>query len=264
MVGVDSLEGALRISQLAQLEQTSVEVRLEIDTGLQRTGVAEAEAIPIAKEISRMNGVDLTGIFTFRGPVLHGSPTRDIRSAGHDEGKVLAALARKLRDASVPIKEVSAGSTQTAIYAAEIDGITEVRPGTYIYHDRMQVEFGVCKIEDCAGAVFTTVVSRPAKDRIVVDAGSKAFATDVQPGQPPLYLSGFGHVIGDPTAIFERMNEEHGVITIHPDASYKVGDVIAIIPNHICSTVNLHNAMYIKEASGELRKMAIPARGMLD
>lgn len=264
ILGVDSLEGARRISQIAIERNVTFEVRLEIESGLNRTGVEAAAAVALAREITTLAGVSLTGIFTYRGAMLGGNGTTNLRAAGHEEGRFMVQTAEALRAAGIGIRDVSVGSSPTAVYAAEIEGITEVRPGTYIYQDAMQAAFGLCALEDCAGIVRATVVSRPAPDRIVIDGGSKTFATDVQPGKAPLHLKGFGRMLGDPEAVFERMNEEHGVITVSPNSKYKIGDVIGIIPNHICSTVNLHHFVYLLHADGKLAKVPVAARGMLE
>ncbi|MDQ8735221.1 alanine racemase [Paenibacillus sp. LHD-38] len=264
IIGVDSLEGAKRVSEAALREGAVLEVRLELETGLRRTGVSMDKAVQIARLITELPGIKLSGIFTYRGALVDGASTLDIKAAGHEEGRLMAEAATALRTAGITIQDVSVGSSPTAIYAAEIDGVTEVRPGTYIYQDRMQAAFGSSTLEQCAGAVLATIVSRPSDDLIVIDGGSKTFATDVQPGTAPLFLKGFGHVTGDPDAVLERMNEEHGMIRVAPDAVYQVGDVIRIIPNHICSTVNLHSFVYIKETDGQLRKTSVAARGMLE
>lgn len=264
IVGADSLEGAKRISEAAAREGVVLEIRLEIETGLRRTGVRIDDAVQLAKQIAALDGIRLTGIFTYRGAIHNGTPTLHLRAAGHEEGLIMASLATALRSEGLAIQDVSVGSTPTAAYAAEIVGVTEIRPGTYIYQDRMQAAFGVSTIDDCAGAVLATVISRPSDDLIVIDGGSKTFATDVQPGTSPLCLQGFGHIVGAPDAVLERMTEEHGMIRVRTDALYRVGDLIRIIPNHICSTVNLHNFVYIADAAGQLRKAAVAARGMLE
>ncbi|GGG81635.1 alanine racemase [Paenibacillus radicis (ex Gao et al. 2016)] len=261
---VDSLEGARRAAAVAVKEESTFEVRLEIDSGLHRTGVLPENALALAKEIHALEGIRLTGIFTYRGAMLDGKSTMDLRAAGLEEGRLMAVTAQALRAEGLPIADVSVGSTPTSVFAAEVEGVTEVRPGTYIFHDRMQAAYGVCSLEDCAATVWVTVVSRPSAELIVVDGGSKTFATDVQPNNPPLHLQGFGHIMGAPDAVLERMNEEHGMIRIGAHHPYEVGDVIQIIPNHICSTVNLHNDVYVTEPSGALRKTRVAARGMLE
>lgn len=263
-LGVDSLIGAERISEAAVESGRSVSVRLEIDTGLRRTGVPYDTAPAIACEISRLPGLRLTGIYTYRGALLDGDPTLDTERAGNDEGELMSRLAMRIEEEGVEIKEVSVGSTPTARSSALGSRITEVRPGTYVFNDRMQTALGVCGLEDCAAAVVATVISHHSQDFAVIDAGSKSFATDVQPGKKPIDLKGFGEIIGRPGIVLDRMWEEHGTITgLGGEENLKVGDQIQIIPNHICSTVNLHNSAILKESNGSYSRTLISARGML-
>ncbi|TVY11338.1 alanine racemase [Paenibacillus cremeus] len=266
ILGVDSYEGAVRLSETAARLGHVLQVRLEVDTGLHRTGIPYEQAVGLAKQIHQLPHLQLTGTYTFRGPLLDGRPTLDRAAAGQEEGRVMAALAEKLRAEGIPIADVSVGSTPTSAYAAAVEGVTEIRPGTYVFHDRMQVKYGVCALEDCAGSVLVTVVSRPTADLAIIDGGSKTFATDVQPNTEPLKLTGFGQVIGFEDAVFERMTEEHGMLRLGPlaqDAGIRVGDTLRIIPNHICSTVNLHNQVIL--VRGDLAEtVPVLARGMLE
>lgn len=266
IVGVDSLAGAQRIEQTASRLGHCLQVRLEIDTGMRRTGVLYEQAAALAAEIAQMPHLRLTGIYTFRGALLAGKPTLDLAAAGQEEGTLMVQLAERLRAQGIAITDVSVGSTPTAAYAAAVKGVTEVRPGTYVFHDRMQARLGVCGIEDCAGSVLVTIVSRPSADLAIVDGGSKTFATDVQPGTDPLQLRGFGHILGHEDAQLVRLSEEHGMIELGPiaqAAGLQVGDQLRIIPNHICSTVNLHNAVVMYRGT-ELERLPVLARGLLE
>jgi D-serine deaminase-like pyridoxal phosphate-dependent protein len=109
--------------------------------------------------------------------------------------------------------------------------------------------------------VVCTVVSKPSENLAVIDGGSKTFATDVPPGAEPLYLEGFGHVVGYPGAVLERLTEEHGMLALGRDCDLGVGDTIEIIPNHICSTVNLHDEVYLVDEGGSLEEVQVAARG---
>ena len=264
IVGVDSLRGASMLSALAGEEGVTMKVRLEVDSGLGRTGVPREEAASLAKEISALEHLDLTGIYTYRGAVLEdGSPTQDLEEAGRLEGELMVSVAEEIREAGVPIVDVSLGSTPTAEYAARVDGVTEIRPGTYVFYDRMQAEMGACTISDCALRVVATVVSRPRPDLAIIDGGSKTFATDVQPKVAPLSLAGFGHVVGHPDAVLERVTEEHGMLSVDEDSDLQVGDAVEIIPNHVCSTVNLHDEVYLRVADGSMQRLRVAARGMV-
>jgi D-serine deaminase-like pyridoxal phosphate-dependent protein len=259
IVGVDSLEGARRLSAVVQ-DQT-LEVRLEVDTGLRRTGVPLDEAVRLAGEIEAMGNLDLTGIYTYRGAVLGGSKTLELEKAGLEEGQLMVSLADMLRERGIGVEDVSVGSTPTAEYVAKVDGVTEIRPGTYVFYDRMQARLGACSLDECAAVVVCTVVSRPTRDLAIIDGGSKTFATDVGPGAEPLNLEGYGHVVGYPSAVLERLTEEHGMLSVDEDCDLVVGDTLQIIPNHICSTVNLHDEVYLVGEDGVVEEMRVAARG---
>jgi D-serine deaminase-like pyridoxal phosphate-dependent protein len=264
ILGVDSPEGARLMSEIAASESVVLEVRLEVDMGLRRTGAPRGEAAGLAREVFSMENLDLTGIYTYRGAVLEdGSPTLDLAEAGRQEGELMVAVANELRDAGVPIRDVSLGSTPTARHAAAVEGVTEIRPGTYVFYDRMQTALGACSIEDCALRVVATVVSRPAPDLAVIDGGSKTFATDVQPNKAPLDLAGFGLVVGHPEAVLGRVTEEHGMVSLDGESDLRVGDTVEIIPNHVCSTVNLHEEVVLVSEDGTAETLRVAARGMV-
>ncbi len=259
IVGVDSLEGARRLSEAA--EGPNLEVRLEVDTGLRRTGIPRDEAVGLAGEIESMGNLDLTGIYTYRGAVLGGSKTLELEKAGLEEGRVMVSLAEQMRERGIRIEDVSVGSTPTAEYVAKVEGVTEIRPGTYVFYDRMQARLGACSLDDCAAVVVCTVVSRPTGDLAIIDGGSKTFATDVAPGADPLNLEGYGHIVGYPDAVLERLTEEHGMLSVDEDCDLEVGDTLQIIPNHICSTVNLHDQVYLVGEDGAVEERRVAARG---
>jgi D-serine deaminase-like pyridoxal phosphate-dependent protein len=259
VVGVDSLEGAKRLSAAA--EDRTLEVRLEVDTGLRRTGVLYDEAVGLAGEIEGMDNLDLTGIYTYRGAVLGGSKTLELEKAGLEEGQLMVSLADMLRKRGIRVDDVSVGSTPTAEYVAKVEGVTEIRPGTYVFYDRMQARLGACSLDECAAVVACTVVSRPARNLAIIDGGSKTFATDVAPGAEPLNLEGYGHVVGYPDAVLERLTEEHGMLSVDEDCDLQVGDTVQVIPNHICSTVNLHDAVYLVGEDGVVEETLVAARG---
>ena len=259
VVGVDSLHGARRLSGVA--EDQTLEVRLEVDTGLRRTGVPLDEAVRLAGEIEAMDNLDLTGIYTYRGAVLGESKTLELEKAGLEEGQLMVSLADRMRERGLSVEDVSVGSTPTAEHVAKVEGVTEIRPGTYVFYDRMQARLGACSLDECAAVVVCTAVSRPTRDLIIIDGGSKTFATDVAPGAEPLNLEGYGHVVGYPRAVLERLTEEHGMLWVDEDCDLEVGDTLQIIPNHICSTVNLHDEVYLVGEDGVVEQTRVAARG---
>lgn len=263
ILATDSLSGAQALSQGAQRHGMQFEVRLEVDTGLGRTGAGLPQVQALAHAVAQLPGLKLTGIFTFRGLMKDGVPSADRQAAGLQEGQMLAELAQKLRTAGLDIRDVSCGSTPTGAYAAQAEGVTEVRPGTYIFYDRMQVREGACTPQDCAAAVWVTVVSTPRPDLAIVDGGSKTFGTDFIPGAAPFYFEGYGVAQENDDLVLERVNEEHGMLRSRGgQTSLQVGDRLAIVPTHICTTVNLHDRLWLLE-DDKLRSVPVAARGKL-
>ena len=133
ILAVDSLEGAKALSGAAEAAGLTLEVRLEVDTGAQRTGVLQDHAVDLAKAVAALPNLRLTGIYTFKSLVLHGAPTQDNAAAGKEEAQLMYDVAQAIRAAGVAVQDISVGSTPTWRQAAETGLVTEVRPGTYIF-----------------------------------------------------------------------------------------------------------------------------------
>ncbi|MDW8356116.1 MAG: hypothetical protein RMK57_16465, partial [Bryobacterales bacterium] len=147
-----------------------------------------------------------------------------------------------LRRVGIEPRIVSGGSTPTLFESHTVPGVNEIRPGTYIFNDRNTVLSGACAWEDCAVTILTTVVSTARSGQVIIDGGSKTFSSDrlVHPEE-----NGFGRVVDAPEAVFWNMNEEHGFVRVDRcRKTFRVGDRIRIIPNHVCVAVNLHERIY--------------------
>jgi D-serine deaminase-like pyridoxal phosphate-dependent protein len=137
-----------------------------------------------------------------------------------------------------------------------VAGVTECRPGNYVYNDASQVSLGTCALEDCALTVLATVVSVPAPDRAVVDAGSKTLSSD--PLKPR--GAGFGFVLGRRSRV-ARLSEEHGVIEVVPGEGFRVGERVRILPNHACVVANLHDRIQGIRGGLVETELRVAARG---
>jgi len=257
-VGVDSAEGALTLAQVFQSAGRSLDVLLKVDVGFHRVGVAPAAAAGVAGRITALPGLHLRGVFTHAGHG-YGAETPDrLAQIGREEGTLLVEAAEAVRAAGVPVEVVSVGSTPTAPHAMAVPGVTEVRPGNYVFRDASQVGLGACGLEDCALTVLATVVSVPSPDRAVVDAGSKTLSSDPlrpRPGGHGLVLSGSG------ASRVERLSEEHGAIAVAPGESFRVGQRVRILPNHACVVANLQDRLWgVREGRVET-EFRIDARG---
>lgn len=262
ILAVDSWECARELSDAAQAEGLCLEVRLEIDTGAGRTGVPLEHAAALAQRIAAMPGLRLTGIYTFKGLIYQGAPTQDNILAAKEEGEMMAEAARSIRAAGVAIQDVSAGSSPTGVAVAQTGLVTEVRPGTYIFKDQMLCGEHVAEPEQIAVRYAATVVSVQHGEYAVLDGGSKTFATDIPLNAPPFYYPGYAAVEGRPDLCLSRMNEEHGILTAAcGQTKLKVGDVLTLVPIHVCTAVNQQNAVYLLE-NGRLTHHPVDARGM--
>lgn len=264
ILAVDSLEGAAALNAAAGRVGLTVEVRLEIDTGARRTGVFREQYLQLGKQISALPHLRLTGIYTFKGLVLNGQPTGDNESAAQEEARLMYDMAQELRQNGVPVREISAGSTPTGLQVARTGLVTEVRPGTYIFGDWMLTREHCARIEDIAVRLYATVVSTPAPGYAIVDGGTKTFPTDISLNDYPGYAIPVGKAgLPDENLQLRRMNEEHGILTaVNGNTGLQVGQILELIPVHVCTAVNLQNSVFVWE-NGALRRMPVAARGML-
>ncbi|HLJ67474.1 MAG TPA: alanine racemase [Chloroflexota bacterium] len=256
-IRVPRLAVAVDDVEIAAALPAQVEILWETDVGYGRLGTQAGAATVDA--VRRL--VDRIGPERFRGLLTHAghayaAPERERRLAiAGEEVAALVRSAEALSEDGIEVREISVGSTPTAAFAGEVRGMTELRPGTYVYGDANQVRLGTHPLGDCALAVVATIVSRPDTHRAVVDAGSKALAAD-SPN-----AAGFGIVLDHPDWTIARLSEEHGWITSESPIRPSVGDRVAIIPAHVCTTVNLHGDLLLVSAQGETAWEHIEARG---
>lgn len=244
-VNIDSDIAALGLSAASASRGVTVGVQIEIDTGFHRCGFdpADVERIKhLADTVLSLPGVELEGITTHRGVFFDGADMLSVEQAGHAEGEQMVALANVLRTAGLPIREVTAGGTMTGRAVAEVEGITEVRAGTYVFNDLMQLGFGAAGEDDLALTVLCTVVSHQTPDRATIDGGSKTFSGDRGfVGAASTQEDGLARAVGR-DIVLERMSEEHGMVRIGDD-TVSVGDKVAFIPAHACTCVNLSDEL---------------------
>ena len=184
-VGVDSVEGARSLAGTFHSAGRTLEVVLKVDVGYGRVGVLP-EQPSRWRAGSRSSRAAHPRRLHPRGPRLPGRDRAGVEEIARLEGERLVGSHAAARG-WIHMDEVSVGSTPTAAVAMRVGGVTECRPGNYVFHDASQVALGTCGLEDCALTIVATVVSVPSADRAVVDAGSKTFSSD------PLRPKGAGH-----------------------------------------------------------------------
>jgi D-serine deaminase-like pyridoxal phosphate-dependent protein len=256
-VAVDTHQAAVALSQAVSAADRTLDIYLEVNTGQDRAGArAGQEAVDLAVAIASLPGLQLAGVMTHEGHAGFSAPD-EIATVAQNAGQALVDTAERIRAQGIAITHVSVGSTPASWFTPRVAGITEMRPGTYVFNDNNAFRHGRIGPDRCAARVISTVVSRPAPDRAIVDAGSKALALDHSPSHP-----GYGYIVGHPGATITRLSEEHGVVTLSPnELGFDVGDRVEIIPNHICPAVNLTDELVMLRAGHVVDRWPVAARG---
>ncbi|MFL5755985.1 MAG: alanine racemase [Chloroflexota bacterium] len=251
-VGADSVPGATRLAAAVAGARRPLHVMIELDPGLHRTGVVSAEASVTVARAARDAGLMVDGVFTHGG---HGYRPGAAGAAALDEVTTLEAAASALAAAGFEVPTISAGSTPTRVLAAE-GRVNEIRSGSDVYGDRQQWLLGTIEPDAVALAVAATVVS-VAADRVVLDAGAKALTKDRAD-----WLEGYGHLPAYPAAVIERLFDYHGVVRIPPGVPRpSLGEVVAVVPNHVCPVVDLVTTFAAVQPDGRVEHWPVDARG---
>jgi D-serine deaminase-like pyridoxal phosphate-dependent protein len=256
-VAADSPDALSALSLAAKLGHREIGVLVEADMGMHRTGVASPEqAVVLAKAIRGMAGLRFAGLLVYPG---------HIRQAVDEQGPALAELGREiaryhdaLADVGLTPAVVSGGSTPAAWHMHQVPGLTEVRPGTYVYNDRTTAQIGACHWDDCAYTILATVVSTAVKGQAVVDAGTKSL------GREPLRAEGdgYGALLDRPEVTVARMSEEHGILDLSRTGwRPRLGDLVRIVPNHVCISVHLFDEIIGVRGHAVETRWPVIARG---
>jgi D-serine deaminase-like pyridoxal phosphate-dependent protein len=239
-VNCDSEEAARGLAKAASEAGATIHVHIDIDSGLHRGGIPsddQASIAGLAAEINSLPGLHFAGLTTYRSGSFPGAPNP--KDAGHAEGQLLVDVANRLRAGGSEVGEVTAGSTPTGKWVAEVSGVTEVRAGNYVFNDLMQLDNGIASEDQLALSVLCTVASTNGSGRLTIDGGTKTFSGDT---------GGVGTGRAVPAAIaravdrrifVERLNEEHGIA--RTDEDVKLGEKIRFYPYHACTCANLND-----------------------
>lgn len=246
-LGCDSVEAGSLLARHAP----GVDVLVEVDSGHHRSGVRPGQAGAVGRGLAGL-GLEVRGVFTFPG---HSYAPRARHDAARDEASALSAAAGSLRTQGIGCDVVSGGSTPTLEYA-DSDALTELRPGVYVFGDAQQWELGACGPEQVALTCLATVVGvRPGA--VVLDSGSKALGADRAP-----WASGAGRLLDHPDARIVQLSEHHAVVA-WPDRepSPVRGDLLRVVPNHVCNAVNLADELVVVRGDEVIDRWPVAARG---
>ena len=224
------------------LSGTGLHVWLKVDCGYHRAGVDPASqyALEVARELGAERGLTFDGILSHSGHAYRTRSKAEAAQVAEQERQVMVWFADLLRKDGVPVRGISVGSTPAMAAVQDLTGVTEARPGNYIFYDRTMVLIGCCEPRDVAVSVLATVVShQPGAAHFVVDAGALSLSKDLGPTHLGLETA-FGAVKDHPELTVASVSQEHGVIRAAAptaiEGKFKVGQQVEIVPNHSCLT----------------------------
>jgi D-serine deaminase-like pyridoxal phosphate-dependent protein len=257
-VAVDSSFAADALSAAAAAAGSTIGILVDLDVGLHRTGVQTPDdALALAQYAGRSIHLRLDGLFFYPGHV--GGPSAAQKEKLADVDARVAEVLSLWKRHGLEAKIVSGGSTPTAYQSHLVSHTTEMRPGTYVFHDMNGVHGGYATVKECAARIVATVVSTAVPGQFVVDAGSKTLTMDRCGAAPD---SGHGYVVEYPEARIAKLTEEHGQVdAVHCGRRPTVGERVTIIPNHICPCVNLQDRVWWQDEGEAPRPVPVDARG---
>jgi D-serine deaminase-like pyridoxal phosphate-dependent protein len=266
---VDDLDVARRWADVMSGAGREVDVLVKVDVGFHRCGIDPdaTNAASFVVRVAELRGLRFRGLLSHAGHAYNAASEEEIAKIAEAEARLLSDLRDRVVDAGVPVEEISVGATPTARFSLRHDAITELRPGNYVYHDRTQVALGSAAWDDCALTVLARVVSRPAPDRLILDAGSKTLTTDQAKGLGN--TSGYGAVLQaldaptpDESLVIERLSEEHAIVKLAAGSSpLAPGDLVRIVPNHACVVSNLMDEVWLVSGDQAVDRLEVSARG---
>lgn len=244
----DSVASAAAIAAFGLQHHIRFKVMIEIDTDDHRSGIKpdSAQLLEVAKALQG-EGAELYGVMTHAGSSYDLNTPEALIKMAEQERSGCVTAAERLRAAGYSCPVVSVGSTPTALSAQQLEGVTEVRAGVYVFFDLVMHNVGVCQTDDIALSVLSTVIGhQEEKGWLIVDAGWMAMSRD-RGTQKQSHDFGYGQVCdvdGNPLPgyIMTGANQEHGIISrpSNPDMSiaehFPVGTQLRILPNHACAT----------------------------
>ena len=246
-----------------------LDVIVKVDVGFHRCGIDPDApgAVDFIRSVGLLPGLRLRGLLSHAGQSYQVDTENELCVIARREVEILTMLRDRAARAGIPLEEISVGATPTLRYSLQQQGITELRPGNYVYFDRTQVSLGAASLDDCALTVLATVVSRPAADRLILDCGSKTLTTDLARGFGP--TAGYGVVLEpdgstiNEALMIERLSEEHATVRVVGRSELAPGDRVRVLPNHACVVANMVDEVLLVEGDRVIDKLPVAARGRI-
>lgn len=258
---------AQTIAAAGEKWDTEFSVLLDVDVGYGRSGISpdSEELLDIASLLANARGARLTGVLTHAGHSYDAEGLAAIRVIATEERDRIVAAAHRLREEGHACPIISLGSTPSCSVVDHLDGVTEARPGNYMFYDLMMVERGICDFADIAVSVLASVtVAKSERNYAVADAGGLALSKDREANRGAFDNIGYGVVcaVSDaepiPGVIVKGVSQEHGKLgprdgnTTLPGDLMRIGNKLRILPNHSCMTAAAYDRYYVVDGSDEV------------
>lgn len=254
---INTWESAKGLSDLGENMGMRLPVLIELDGGIQRGGLEGGQPLlDFAKAVKDLPGLDIQGLQYYGGDIYGCKTPDEISARSRRERDDILQNAQQLKALGMNMSILSGGSSFSVRYPRELEGLTEVRAGNYIFNDNALFGINMVQETDCALRIFATVVGRPDAVSAIIDAGSKTLTSDTTASRP-----GYGYIVGAPGAVIHKLNEEHGFVRCESGLGWQVGEVISIIPNHACVIPNLCDEIYAMRNGQLSHCIRIDARG---
>jgi D-serine deaminase-like pyridoxal phosphate-dependent protein len=270
---VDHLAVARGWSDAMQHAGRRLDVLIKVDVGFHRCGIDPArDALAFVQAVAALPGLRLRGLLSHAGHGYHAESEAALAAIAHDEVAILSTLRDRATASGIALDEISVGATPTLRFSVREKGITEIRPGNYVYFDRTQVALGAATLDDCALTVLATVVAKHP-GRIILDCGSKTLTNDQARGITP--SPGYGAVLAgdrddldyareiDETLLIERLSEEHATVRVTGSTRLEPGDRVRVVPNHSCTVSNLVDVVRLMDGDRVIDTLPVAARGRI-
>ena len=258
-------------SDAMQRAGRTLNVLVKVDVGFHRCGIDPgADALGFIQTVASLPGLALRGLLSHAGHAYHAASEAELGAIAHQEAETLAGLRARAAASGIALDEISVGATPTLRFSIGQNGVTELRPGNYVYVDRTQVALNAASLDDCALTVLATVVSKHP-GRIILDCGSKTLTNDLARGISK--AAGYGAVLAgetddldcareiDETLSIERLSEEHATVRVTGETRLEPGDRVRVLPNHSCVVSNLVDVVRLVDGDQVIDTIPVAARG---
>lgn len=262
--GIDCPEHVEAIERVFADATKPAQVVIEIEVGENRSGIIEkADFLTLLNSLKQCKHVELKGLFSHDGNTYGAATVEECVAIAVEAQKRTVHFAEIAREQGFACKLVSYGSTPTLMNEIPImEGINELRPGTYIFMDNAQGN-AIGTLEHCAATVLATVISRPTPERTIMDAGAKALTKETR-GPGICHTEGMGTFLEYPHINVTKLYDEHTII-INKEFHdlVKIGDKLRIIPVHICPVCNLYDKAYLVSGDEVVEELEVAGRGKI-